>query len=410
MCRYKITGCDYVYVNRMGAYYQLIFLGETSCDACHSIRHRFFELLEERGFEASMISVLDGNRVLLKREEGGYDPAKPSFAFYFGSKEHNDRDIDAVAMLKGNADAIYPIHFYEGAFQEEIPELLHPFNGSLYEEQRLDSIVNVAFEELRLLRKTRRVFISYKRSDSATVANQLFDVLSRAQFDVFLDTYSIRGAADFQQELKHRITDSDVLIQLNSPSFMDSDWCIKEISEANARQVGVLQLNWPGVSQGDKNELCTSLSLLDVDFRHKRYKRATSTLKTKVLSKIVSHVEAVRARNLAARHDSLTAEFVKEANRQGRVIIKEPSFLVEQKANGKFWIYIPAIGVPQSINFHDSVKMLDRWEIKDSERVFLIYDDISILPQWIEHLDWMSQYLEVKTIKKQDFASWLHNS
>lgn len=118
-------------------------------------------------------------------------------------------------------------------------------------------------------------------------------------------------------------------------------------------------------------------------------------------------VESVRARNLAARQDGLTAEFVKEANRQGRNIIKEPTFLVEERPSGKFWYYIPAIGVPQSINFQDSLKMLGKWGIKNPEKVFLIYDELSILEDWISHLDWMSKYFEVKTIKKSEFEKWL---
>ena len=309
--------------------------------------------------------------------------------------------------MKGNADAIYPVYFTKDKFSEEVPEVLHKVNGVLYSEGELDSIVNVAFEELRLLRKTRRVFISYKRSESSAVANQLYDVLSRHQFDVFLDTYSIRGAADFQAELHHRITDSDVLIQLNSPGFKDSKWCEEEISDANARKVGVLQLNWPGVHSGPSDQLSIVRQLADTDFRRKRWKRNTSVLKSKMLSSIAIQVESVRARNLAARQDGLTAEFVKEANRQGRNIIKEPTFLVEERPSGKFWYYIPAIGVPQSINFQDSLKMLGKWGIKNPEKVFLIYDELSILEDWIKHLDWMSDYFEVKTIKKSEFEKRL---
>lgn len=239
------------------------------------------------------------------------------------------------------------------------------------------------------------------------MANQLYDVLSRHQFDVFLDTYFIRGAADFQAELHHRITDSDVLIQLNSPSFKDSKWCEEEISDANARKVGVLQLNWPGVHSGPSDQLSIVRQLVDTDYRRKHWNRNTSVLKSKMLSSIAIQVESVRARNLAARQDGLTAEFVKEANRQGRNIIKEPTFLVEERPSGKFWYYIPAIGVPQSINFQDSLKMLGKWGIKNPEKVFLIYDELSILEDWISHLDWMSKYFEVKTIKKSEFEKWL---
>ena len=190
-------------------YYQLILLGDTTCLACESIRHRFFELLKERGLDASLVAVLDGALVMADPETGGYESYKPLFAFYFGGIGHGDKDVEAVEKLIGNGDAIFPICFTADKYREEMPVVLHPVNGRMYKEDDLDSIVNVAFEELRLLRKNRRVFISYKRSDSSAVANQLFDVLSWHQFDVFLDTYSIRGSADFQAELHHRITDSN---------------------------------------------------------------------------------------------------------------------------------------------------------------------------------------------------------
>ncbi len=52
--------------------------------------------------------------------------------------------------------------------------------------------------------------------------------------------------------------------------------------------------------------------------------------------------------------------------------------------------------------------MLRKWEINDPEKVFLIYDELSILEEWIKHLDWMSDYFEVKTIKKSEFEKWLN--
>lgn len=372
------------------------------------VQNRFFEMLAERGLDASLVTVLDGTKVMA----GEYKSSKPTFAYYFGDQNHGDKDVDALKILMGNADAVFPIFFTEDRFKQEIPTVLHPINGKLYADDVLDSIVNVAFEELRLLRKRRRVFISYKRSDSVAVANQLYDMLSRQQFDVFLDTYAIRGAADFQAVLHHRITDSDVLIQLNSPNFMDSDWCKEEISEANARQVGVLQLNWPGADPGLANQLSMVRKLESVDFIDDSYQRSDATLKDAVLTEIAAKVESLRARNIAARQDGLTAEFVKEAERQGRNILKEPLFLVEKRQGGKYWYYIPAIGVPQSMDCYESLEMLGQWLVDGvmPERVFLIYDDMRILPKWIAHLDWMNKYLEVKTIKKQEFEIWLKST
>ncbi len=389
----------------MNSYYQLILLGDTISEACRKVKRRFFELLRERGLDKQLVAVLDGTLTLTPREEGGYDSAKPTFAFYFGKQNNGDKDVDALKKLIGNGDAVYPVFFNN--YEAEVPDVLRPVNGVKYSDEKLDSIVNVAFEELRLLRKKRRVFISYKRSDSIAIANQLYDVLSRNQFDVFLDTYSIRGAVDFQAELRHRITDCDVLIQLNSQGFKESKWCEEEITEANARRVGVLQINWPGVKPDVKDQLSRTRKLVEWDFKRKRYKRNTSTLKTKVLNEIAGDVEAIRARNIASRQDNLTEEFIKEAKRQGRIIIKEPTFLVEQIEDNKFYYYMPTIGVPQSWDCYESEKMLESWNDTLPKKVFLIYDDLSILPEWIKHLEWMNKYLEVQTIKMQDFELWL---
>ena len=389
----------------MNSFYQLILLGDTISEACRKVKERFLKLLNDRGLNKQIVAVLDGSLTLTPRDTGGYDSAMSTFAFFFGKQGQGDKDTDAIKKLMENGDAVYPVFFNN--FEEEVPEVLRPVNGVKYGDDKLDRIVNVAFEELRLLRKKRRVFISYKRSDSAAVANQLYDVLSRNQFDVFLDTYSIRGAADFQAELHHRITDCDVLVQLNSQGFKDSKWCEEEITEANARRVGVLQINWPGVKPDVKDQLSRTRKLVELDFRRKRYKRNTSTLKAKVLNEIAGDVEAIRARNIAARQDNLTGEFVKEANRQGRTIIKKPIFLVEKMGGGEYWYYIPAIGVPQSWDCYESVKLLERWNKTIPHKIFLIYDDLSVLPRWIAHLEWMNNYLEVKTIKMQKFESWL---
>lgn len=389
----------------MNSYYQLILLGDTISETCRKVKERFFELLNERGLNKQLVAVLDGSLTLTPRDSGGYDPSKPTFAFFFRKLGQSDKDTDAIKKLMENGDAIYPVFFNN--FEDEVPEVLRPINGVMYSDEKLDSIVNVAFEELRLLRKKRRVFISYKRSDSIAIANQLYDVLSRNQFDVFLDTYSIRGAVDFQAELRHRITDCDVLIQLNSQGFKESKWCEEEITEANARRVGVLQINWPGVKPDVKDQLSRTRKLVERDFKRKRYKRNTSTLKTKVLNEIAGDVEAIRARNIASRQDNLTGEFIKEAKRQGRIIIKEPTFLVEQIEDNKFYYYMPTIGVPQSWDCYESEKMLESWNDTFPKKVFLIYDDLSILPEWIKHLEWMNKYLEVQTIKMQDFELWL---
>jgi hypothetical protein len=160
----------------MNSYYQLILLGDTISETCRKVKGRFFGLLNERGFNKQFVAVLDGSLTLTPPDTGGYDSTKPTFSFNFGKQGQGDNDTNAIKKLMENGDAVYPVFFNN--LEEELPEVLRPVNGVKYGKDKLDSIVNVAFEELRLLRKKRRVFISYKRSDSSAVANQLFDIIT----------------------------------------------------------------------------------------------------------------------------------------------------------------------------------------------------------------------------------------
>ena len=122
---------------------------------------------------------------------------------------------------------------------------------------------------------------------------------------------------------------------------------------------------------------------------------------------IVKLVEATRARNLAARQDALITEFTQAAhNNQISVNLHYSRYITQEIHNGKLAVYIPTIGIPQSINCHKSQKLIKKIESNQIESIHLIYDEMSIRDYWLEHLDWLNNYLEVKTIKKQNFNHW----
>ena len=116
----------------MNSYYQLILLGDTISEACRKVKRRFFELLRERGLDKQLVAVLDGTLTLTPREEGGYDSAKPTFAFYFGKQNHGDKDVDALKKLIGNGDAVYPVFFTMLNINQWVKISLHLFGSFDY--------------------------------------------------------------------------------------------------------------------------------------------------------------------------------------------------------------------------------------------------------------------------------------
>lgn len=384
--------------------YQLIFLGDVENTAYGEIKKRFYELTRQMGMpEEAFVNICATDF------ESLYLNKQPSFVFYFGRKDHHNRDKIILEKLMANGDAIIPVFFHDGAFYDEIPEVIQKMNGKLYKTEFVDRFANYALESLRLMRENRKLFISYRRTDSTPVANQLFDALVRNNYDAFLDAYSIGAARNFQEELHHRLSDCDVLIQLYTGNFKNSEWCLEEIVAANQKQIGVVEVVWPGQELDMHNQLCEPIQLKPDDFEE-GYKDANSVLTATTLNKILLIVESVRARNMAARQDNLVGEFIAEANKYGHKVIQEYKYLIEHLEDGGCRVYIPAVGVPQSYDCYMSLKFRDLL-VSPSTTTYLIYDDLRIKQDWIKHLDWLNNStLEVKTIKKNDFALWLEKN
>lgn len=384
----------------MTYYYQLIFLGDTEKDAYRNICRLFLNRLQEMGIDDSCVKIIKAANF-----DVDYSNSQPTFAFFLGSASDRDKDLREIEVLLRNGDTIYPLYFGNGTFEQETPECLHQMNGHQYQTQEIDSYVNCALESLRLLRKTRKVFISYRRTDSTAVANQLFDVLTRRNFDVFLDSYVIRGADNFQEELFHRMSDCDVLVQLNTNDFRNSKWCRAEVEMANMKQIGLIEVIWPNSELERWSELCYPYHLKAEDFRRKRFKNNKSVLKNSVLNAIARDVESVRARNLAARQDNIAGEFVKEAQKMGRTVVWELYYLLEKVEDG-MRLYLPAVGIPSAFDYYESLEFKALLQNPDLE-IYLLYDELRVREKWINHLDWLDSSLEVKSIKKKDFATWL---
>ena len=377
--------------------YQVIFLGDITNPAYEEIRIRIENKIPELGLPLEVFDIVEA----LNFEEL-YDNKQPVFAYYFGKEGHGNQDEELLSKLMNNGDAILPVYFHEGNFANEVPDVISKMNGLLYVSDDVEKFVNCALESLRLLRQTRKLFISYRRLDSFEVANQLFDLLIKRNYDVFLDDYSIAAARDFQEELHHRLSDCDVLIQLYTEHFRDSKWCNEEIMAANQKQIGIVALIWPGVKIDPHDQMIEQIYLTEGDFD-------SGELKESILLQVAQRVESVRARNMAARQDNLVGEFIKDALKVGRHMLQEYKYLIERRDNGEFNVFIPAVGVPQSIDCYESLQFRSLLK-NDNATLYLIYDDLRVKDKWIKHLDWLNESLEVKTIKKKGFAEWLQNN
>lgn len=383
--------------------YQIIKIGADNL-FYKEVLDTLYQHIEELGLPKESILEIDENNF-----KTGYKGNAPTFCLYFGSDSGYFKNIDLLDILIKDANLILPVVSDLKKFSSQIPKELENVNGfELASINEIEKLVSCILEGLSLLRLSRRLFISYKRDESSTVAIQLFEQLEKNGFDVFLDTHSIRPGEPFQEELWHRMSDTDVVVMLNTPGFLNSKWTTQELAKANSMSIGILQLIWPSHTLERDAELSVPISLTFNDFKNCLLGRSTKSLTDYAVHKIVNQIESLRARSLASRQDNIIAEFIASSNRVGKKAdLQSEKFITIKRSDGKELVVIPTVGVPQAFTYNQSEELVVRIKSKNVAGVYLLFDHRNIIEKWIKHLDWLDSYLPVKTIKIVKAEEWL---
>lgn len=263
----------------------------------------------------------------------------------------------------------------------------------------IEPLISNLMEGLSLLRVTRRLFISYKRTESSMIAIQLFNQFAKRGFDVFLDTHSIRPGDTFQDELWHRLADTDVVVLLNTPRLLESKWTKEELARASSMSIGIFQILWPTQKLERDAKLSLPFQLIWSDFGTAAYTKPRYLIQN-TISKIVSSVESLRARSLAARQTNIVTEFVRISSKHKIPVRVQPTkFIVIKRKDGKELVIIPTIGIPQALTYHQSEELVKKIKSRNVAGTYLLYDHVNIREMWLSHLDWLDTQLRVKSIK-----------
>jgi len=316
----------------------------------------------------------------------------PAVAVYLGGVPIAD-DV-AAERLRADSIPVLPVVADYKHYKAWTPESLHAVNGSdmNWDEPDMTEIVNKVLENLSLLRRERRLFISYRREESLEVAHQLRVAFDDAGYDTFLDLSSVPKGDDFQAVLWHRLLDSDVVVVLDTPNFLESYWAEQEIAKATAASVGMLRVAWPGVARVRKGELAWPLQLALNDLKD-------PILTKEAVKRIVTATEALRARNLAARYTNLVREFCKAAEGAGAEVVVQPErFVMVRRADGRRIAVVPTVGMPDARRYHEaSMRFPVAGEM--AEEAWLLYDNLGMQAEWTLFLDWLDDHLPVKGLR-----------
>lgn len=346
------------------------------------------------------------------------DGRMPTVAVFFGlsaSPSISSFDSARLANLVTEGVLIIPVVENLTNFQTMVPPDIHHLNGCSLAEcgADLERLASRVLEGFGLLREKRRLFISYRRVETSGIAAQLYEALDAAGFDVFLDTHGVlRPGEPFQEVLWHRLADTDVAVLLDSPGFLASRWTEEELARANNSNIQLLQVLWPGQTEGGTASFSTFHPLAETDYAGAETLGPGAQLKDECVNALVDEVEGLRARAIGARHAFLVGEFAKEARKEGlQVTTTLERTLVLSAPSGNRVLVMPTIGVPDAERY----ETLERLHQRDvglgrtyAQPPVLLYDQTGIRRRWLQHLGWLNDNIAAaRSISIMDARVWL---
>lgn len=329
------------------------------------------------------------------------DRRAASAAAYFGGTGFEGQEV-AEIVVRASIPVI-PTIPANGDFGTMVPLFLRGANGL---RRRLDDpgmkeLAVALLECVGLLRRQRRVFVSYRRIESRNAAVQLHDLLAGRGFDVFLDTHDIRPGEPFQDILWHRLCDSDVMVMLDTPTYFASKWTRQELGRARAKEIHVLRIVWPDHTPSRHTDFSETIYLDRCELSG-----GDGPIVDAVADQIVLAVEALRSRSIASRYMSITGKLRAEVEKIGGTVEgigAHRAISLCLPDDSKLWAY-PVVGIPTAELLNDVVEKARRAD--QQGQPVLVYDHVGIRDQWISHLKWLDDNIrEVRAIRVAD-AGW----
>jgi len=100
-----------------------------------------------------------------------------------------------------------------------------------------------------IVSRDHRVFISYRQEDGQDHADDLFQSLSYAGFDVFLDRVRIDAGALIPDRIREELAHKSMLLVLETPKVHKSAWVAQEVAIATKSRLGRLAVLFPAATR-----------------------------------------------------------------------------------------------------------------------------------------------------------------
>lgn len=374
--------------------YQLVFLGGYA-GYKEKVERVLRQRLDDLKCGSSYLRVLSGSREAEKVRRNN-----PVVYIYFAEKDVTPDSLYVDSLIEEGGGCVLPV-IRKGEKFDMLPPSLRGINGlRIMDIEDIGCLADCILNEFGLLWNTCRVFISYKRSDSSAVAEQLYMKLKQAYYDVFIDVCDIRKGGILRDEIGHSLADSDIMLLLDTEGISASEWVREELSKVGRLQVAVLQLVWPQCAPAT-GVLGETMLLADDDFEDGK-----EELKEVPLKNIVHEIREIRIANLSSRRNNLVLPLKKAAGQLSIKVCWSPHQFFIVDGRKKKALCFPVSRVPQATSYEALFRRAAEL-YPDISEIRLLYDKLYIKREWLSHLSFLDGYLPVKSIEKEEVKSWL---
>ena len=243
----------------------------------------------------------------------------------------------------------------DGSVTDKLPQRLRRLNAVWWKEDGV--AVSTLLRMLGRVEAERKVFISYRQSETRELATQLHMTLVQRGFDVFLDRFSVEPGIDFQRRLEEDLGDKAFVLLLESDGLEESKWVRHEIAYAHARRIETLALTLPD---------CTNrVRAIDNAFRHELAQGDVTvggTLTSGALASTLDAIELAHARALRRRREQILGSVTQKLRMEGCECHPADDWcvLATNPANGDSGLFWVTPRRPATMDFYGLSQQYDR--------------------------------------------------
>lgn len=311
------------------------------------------------------------------------DEKLPLLILYYGqTADDKTRYYPLDLERKAKSQEVLPIVADVKQFGDFIPEALGIINAFvLKDEKGIHKLKNRILSWFGLLDNTRKIFISYKRSDTTALAHQLFDSLIKKGYIPFLDSYSLETGVNFQEYLMNEISDADMFVMLNSSDYDQSEYTKAELVAASRLGIGILQVVFPESKTFEEARISSILQLNDQLPQDQQYS-------LEIVEDIIYNMERFRAQGFRTKRRILIDGLKSKYSGKNISTLEDGSVSVD----GSNTVYYPITHVPTSEDLELAYHSMSKLTLSEGVKKKICYYGIHCRNDKRNHMNWLNTF------------------